>query len=121
MPNHFHLIWRISSAVKESDFQRDFLKYTARRIIEHLEEKDFPLYSKLLVNAADRERQVWKRDSMSIPLFTDKFYKQKMNYIHNNPCQGKWMLAPSPSEYKYSSARYYEDGKDEFGIISEEI
>lgn len=27
---------------------------------------------------------------------TKKFIKQKLNYIYNKPCSGKWMLADSP-------------------------
>jgi hypothetical protein len=34
--------------------------------------------------------------------------EQKLDYIHNNPCQGKWMLADNPVSYQYSSAAFYE-------------
>jgi hypothetical protein len=27
--------------------------------------------------------------------------------MHNNPCKGKWNLAPSPKQYKHSSAHFY--------------
>jgi hypothetical protein len=36
---------------------------------------------------------------------------QKLNYIHNNPCQEKWQLAKAPEEYKHSSAANYISGK----------
>jgi hypothetical protein len=38
--------------------------------------------------------------------------EQKLDYIHNS-VQGKWMLAYDPLSYKYSSARYYENGDKE--------
>ena len=33
-------------------------------------------------------------------------------YIHNNPVQGKWLLADSPLDYKYSSIQFYELGEE---------
>ena len=32
MPNHLHLIWKMMDSIKQSDVQRDFLKYTAQQI-----------------------------------------------------------------------------------------
>jgi len=32
MPNHLHLIWQMMDSIKQSDVQRDFLKYTAQQI-----------------------------------------------------------------------------------------
>ncbi len=40
----------------------------------------------------------------------------KINYIHNHPVQPKWKLAATPEEYVYSSALFYETGKDVFNI-----
>ena len=35
---------------------------------------------------------------------------QKISYIHNNPCKGKWMLVENPVDYLHSSAKYYLTG-----------
>lgn len=43
--------------------------------------------------------------------------EQKLNYILNNPCTEKWKLAPTPTDYYYSLARFYTDGVDEFNIL----
>jgi hypothetical protein len=77
-----------------------------------------PLYHKLKVNAADRQYQVWERNSLSIDLFTEEIFLQKLNYIHNNPMQPKWNLATLPEDYYYSSACFYATGQDEFDIIT---
>ena len=37
--------------------------------------------------------------------------QQKLDYMHYNPCKGKWNLAPSPVEYEHSSAKYYIAGE----------
>ncbi len=42
---------------------------------------------------------------------TEKFIMQKLNYIHNNPCSGRWRLADDPIHYLHSSASFYISGK----------
>jgi len=42
---------------------------------------------------------------------SDKMPEQKLNYIHNNPCKGKWNLASNIVEYVHSSAKYYFTGE----------
>jgi REP element-mobilizing transposase RayT len=36
MPNHIHLIWRIQNGFELETVQRDFLKFTAKAIIEKI-------------------------------------------------------------------------------------
>jgi hypothetical protein len=38
---------------------------------------------------------------------SESFLLQKMEYIHNNPCQPHWGLSATPAEYIWSSARFY--------------
>ena len=46
--------------------------------------------------------------------------KQKqLNYLHNNPLQKHWKLVDNPINYKYSSASYYENNIDEFGVLTD--
>jgi len=45
MPNHIHLIWRIQNGFKLETVQRDFLKFTAKAIIEKIK--------------AEKEKQHW--------------------------------------------------------------
>lgn len=119
MPNHIHVIWRIQNDFKLEDVQRDFLKFTAKKIIELIRQRDGQKkLEEIYVGAKDRAFQVWKRDSMSIDLFSEKFVLQKIDYIHNNPCQPHWNLAAHPLDYRFSSALYYEAGTDEFGVLT---
>jgi len=39
---------------------------------------------------------------------------QKLDYMHDNPCKGKWNIVESPVDYIYSSAKYHTTG--ELGI-----
>lgn len=44
---------------------------------------------------------------------------QKLRYIHRNPIAGKWMLSKNEISYRYSSALFYETGRDEFGMLND--
>lgn len=119
MPNHFHTIWQLHDGIDKPAFQRDLLKFTARSILKFMLMNDDPLLSKLKVNASDREYQVWERNSLSIDVLSQSFFVQKLKYIHNNPVHEKWKLAATPEEYLYSSALFYETGRDIFNITQD--
>jgi putative transposase len=40
---------------------------------------------------------------------TNDFIRQKLTYMHNNPCSKKWQLADEPIHYKHSSMRFYKE------------
>jgi hypothetical protein len=71
-----------------------------------------------LVAAADRQYQFWKRNPLSIDIWTEEVFIQKLNYIHNNPVSPPWNVVPHPEDYKYSSAKFYETGIDVFGLLT---
>ncbi len=33
--------------------------------------------------------------------------KQKLDFMHDNPCRGKWNLVSDVTEYAHSSAKFY--------------
>ncbi|MFZ1527276.1 MAG: hypothetical protein WAT19_00870 [Ferruginibacter sp.] len=49
-------------------------------------------------------------------LFTPAVLLQKLEYIHLNPVRAG--LCKYPEEYKYSSAAFYLNGNDPFGIVA---
>lgn len=118
MPNHIHLIWHILSPHNRSDVQRDFMKFTAQQIKFNLIKMDSPLLNDILVRDRDRMYQIWERNPLQFELYNTETLIQKLNYIHNNPVQEKWMLAASPEEYYFSSAKFYATGLDDFGFIT---
>ncbi len=89
-------------------------------VLFNLAEKSNPaLLREFYVNLKDRKYQIWKRDSLSIAMFSRKVMEQKLDYIHNNPVQGKWMLVNNLLDYKYSSVRFYEmDEYEEYPFLS---
>ena len=116
MSNHLHLIWQVQEGHKRENVQRDFLKFISQTIIRDLK-KDHPaVLEKFYVGAKDRMHQVWERNPLSIDLWTKEVFIQKMEYIHYNPVVAG--LCVYPEEYKYSSAKFYEKGKDEFDFVT---
>jgi hypothetical protein len=70
------------------------------------------------VEEMNKSHCFWQKDSLPIELFSPTVIYQKLNYLHNNPCQGKWMLADNPVNYPYSSFSFYESGIDRFGFLN---
>jgi putative transposase len=68
------------------------------------------------VNAADRKHNFWKRDPLSIELFTPSVFHQKLSYCHYNPVRVG--ICNLPEEYHYSSALFYEKGTDHFNMLT---
>ena len=118
MPNHIHLIWQIQDGFKQDKIQLRFLKFTAQQMKFKLQKENPLMLEKYRVNAADRTYQFWERNPLSIDLWSEAVFDQKLDYIHNNPLQEKWRLAEFPEDYRYSSARFYLTGHDEFGLIT---
>ena len=118
MPNHMHFIWQLHDGINRAGVQRDFLKFTARSVLNFMRMNDDPMLPLLKVKTTDRSFQVWERNSLSIDLFTESVFLQKLDYIHNNPLQPKWALANLPEQYKWSSAAFYETGKSEFNFLT---
>jgi hypothetical protein len=51
--------------------------------------------------------QFWTHENHAIEVFSNRFIKQKVDYIHNNPVRAG--IVNLPDEYIYSSARNYAD------------
>ena len=118
MPNHIHLIWQIQDGFKRDKIQLRFLRFTAQQMKFRLLETNKSKLENYRVNAKDREYQFWERNALSIDLWSEGVFMQKLEYIHNNPLQEKWRLVEFPEDYRYSSAGFYETGYDEFGILT---
>ena len=117
MPNHIHIIWKSLNKNGKESTQGSFLKYTAHEFKKYIESKPSVLDS-YKVNKTNKAYEFWQRDALSIELFSKVVMNQKMDYIHNNPLQEKWKLAETPDGYRFSSARFYFTGCDEFNFIT---
>ena len=80
MSNHIHLIWQIQPAFTPASVHLSFMKFTAQQIKFSLMKDDPGLLEKFKVDLFDRKYQFWKREPLSIQLFTPKVFEQKINY-----------------------------------------
>jgi len=116
MSNHIHVIWQMQAGRMRDAVQRDFLKHTAQEIkndilISNREElKDY------LVDAKDRKYQFWERNALSVEIWSEKVFLQKLKYMHENPVRAS--LRSHPLQYKYSSAYFYHTGIDNWGFLT---
>jgi REP element-mobilizing transposase RayT len=115
MSNHIHLIWQALPGFTPSGVQASFMKYTAQQIKRSMLQATSDKLSDFKVNKYDREYQIWKREPLGIELLNESMFVQKLEYIHYNPVRAG--LCSLPEEYYYSSAKFYYDGTNSFGIL----
>jgi len=119
MPNHVHaLIGFRNTGQSINTIVGNGKRFIAYEIINRLrQQKEDKLLHQLhlSVEAKDLERnkkhEVWEDSFDWKECRTNKYMQQKLDYMHYNPCKGKWNLAPSPVEYEHSSAKYYIAGE----------
>lgn len=96
MLNHLHLIVRSPDV---SGFLCDFKKFTSRKLIENISETEPRILELFKVEKGYR---FWKEDNQPKIIETEKFWWQKMNYIHNNPVLKGYVTRPE--YWRWSSA-----------------
>ena len=116
MPDHLHLLlWPIGEPTI-SDIMRDFKKFTATRIIRQVEVENrqdwLMAFAKAGVDTGRAKHKVWQDCFWDKVVYTEKFLRQKLNYIHRNPIRAG--LVADIEKYPYSSYRNYVLGDDSF-------
>ena len=117
MNNHIHMIANTESPFLLKDVIRDFKKFTSRKIAKAMAEETSLMhinhlsYFKLAGNfhCKSIDVKVWKDGNHAIELYSSKFFKQKLNYIHQNPVKAGY--TDKMEDWPYSSAVDYSGGK----------
>ena len=112
MTNHMHCILRARDG-NLPDIIHDFKRYTASKIIQTIDEiaesrKDWLLYRfryAAKYNSRNSHHQFWMHDNHAEWIWSEKFFLQKLNYIHQNPVKAGWVARPE--DWLYSSMRNY--------------
>lgn len=109
MPTHLHSIL----FDKEFDSDRlkhildDMRKFTGRQLLDysarHLPKCFMDVFHKYA--GKDRERRFWQPSQHPVGIYSEEFWKQKIDYLHYNPCRKGLVL--SPEEWRFSSAKYW--------------
>jgi REP element-mobilizing transposase RayT len=110
MPTHAHYLMSAADGRNLSDIMRDFNTHTSREITALLVKEGKDSLLRTFRGAAmedDRgnEFKVWQRGFHPIAIESEKFFAQKLEYIHNNPVQAGFVELPE--QWEYSSARNY--------------
>lgn len=113
MPNHFHLIASSEPQAALPDIIRDLKRYTSREVTRCLEEDGAYFVLGLLEEAAVLDErnniyQVWQKGYHPEAIFTQRFFRQKLDYLHNNPVRKGYVDAAE--HWRYSSASQYVAG-----------
>ncbi len=107
MPNHVHALLGFRSGDKSiNKIIGDGKRFMAYDIIKRLEianEIALLLQLSAVVEVKDKLRgkkhEVWEDSFDWKECRNQVFIDQKLDYMHNNPCAGKWNLAQCPADY----------------------
>ncbi len=118
MPNHLHAVIHFANTGQSiNTIIGNGKRFIAYDIIKRLQEINEADLLKTLSKSVEAKRKANKKLHEVWELSFDwkfcnsiTFIQQKLNYIHNNPCAGKWNLCSSPIDYMHSSAKHYLEG-----------
>lgn len=119
MPNHFHALIGFRNTGKSINSivgnGKRFMAYELVRRLDEIKEANLLLELASHVNTTERKRgklhDVFEPSFDWKECYTDDFIEQKLRYIHQNPCRGKWNLVRQPWDYPHSSAKFYTFGE----------
>lgn len=118
MPNHLHLIWEPLQKNGRELPHASFNKITSHEIVKDLKLHHPRVLPYFKVQEKGRQYRIWRRDALAVLMDSKSKLEQKLHYIHHNPLQERWNLADKPEDYFWSSAEFYENGKDGFGLFT---
>jgi REP element-mobilizing transposase RayT len=127
MSNHLHLIARADNKFTLSDILRDFKKFTSKALIQEImEETESRRYWMLEYFRKEGEKlkgirnyKVWQDGNHAEVIDSNKFFDEKLDYIHNNPV--KELIVERPEDYVFSSARNYAGLDNYLEIVLESV
>jgi putative transposase len=118
MPSHIHLLASAGMNGDLSAIMRDFKKFTSKKVIETIKEipesrREWMLDRFEFAGRFDKRitnYKFWQEGTHPMEIFSDKFIKQKLVYIHENPVKAG--IVWEAWQYQFSSAiDYYGKGK----------
>jgi len=115
LDNHFHMI---VSGNRLTNIIRSIKSYTAKEIIKQLrKEKKHSILDQFKGNKLNHKKectyQIWQEGYHPQAIISEDMLEQKVDYIHLNPVKRGLVL--EAEQWKYSSAEYYESGRQ--GVI----
>jgi len=114
MPNHLHSLVFTKNESEEINFHigetKRFMSYEIVSRLKKLKRTDLLKIMQDTVNPNESKKKkihnVFQPSSDIKEIITEKFIRQKLNYMHKNPVSGKWKLVDDYIDYIHSSARF---------------
>ena len=119
MPNHVHVVIAFRNVNKDiNKIVGNGKRFIAYEVVANLIKKgqsDLLRQLEQAVTSSDKIKgklhEVWEDSFDWKECHSRKMIIQKLNYMHLNPCRGKWNLVENPIDYMHSSAKYYITGE----------
>ncbi|MGH9787411.1 MAG: REP-associated tyrosine transposase [Candidatus Acidiferrales bacterium] len=118
LPDHYHLLLALPPEVALLPVLRDFKSAIGRQIVDSLKSRGEEAWLRRLQIARPPQRwkdsrfKVLQADNDVVRIRSEKFFHQKLDYIHANPVRHG--LVERAIDYPYSSLRWYsEEGSEE--------
>lgn len=123
MSNHLHILCRADGKDSLPEIMRDFKKFTSKKIIETVQNSQesrrewmLDYFKKSCEHLASEQKyKVWQDGYHADDVYSNKWIKEKINYIHQNPVKEK--IVTEAENYYFSSARNYADLKNPLDVF----
>ena len=123
MSNHIHIVVQ-SNEGKLSDLIRDFKKFTAKTILDKIQNEPESRREWMLErfqkatesHTRNKNYQFWQYGNHAEEVYSEKFLWSKIDYIHMNPVRSG--LVKKVEDYIYSSASNYINNE---GLVEVEL
>jgi REP element-mobilizing transposase RayT len=115
MPTHLHAIvfdHRFDNVQLQHSLT-EFRKFTGRSLCDYCAQRMPRCFDDTLHEAstADRHRRFWQPSRHPEAVESEKFWRQKLDYLHENPCRKG--LVRRAAHWRFSSAAFYiSDGQE---------
>ena len=122
MHSHLHLFCRADGQLTLSEIMRDFKKHTSKKMIQTIinepesrREWMLDFFKKSCEHLKRPQNyKVWQDSYHAEEIYSNKWIKEKINYIHQNPVLEK--IVTEPESYYFSSARNYADLDNDLNV-----
>lgn len=123
MPNHVHTLISFRETYQINTIIGNGKRFMAYEIIQRLQRNGEINLLQQLSDGVEQQRKkrakkhnVWELSFDWKDCRSTDFANQKLAYMHNNPCTGKWNLSASPFDYIHSSMKFYTTGECGFPV-----
>ena len=120
MPNHLHsILYTKNEKILINNIIGETKKFMAFEIVKRLKKAGRNDLLKIMQESVtpnelkkNKLHNVFQPSAEIKEIVTEKFMRQKLNYMHKNPISGKWKLVDDYLDYVHSSARFYDLGQE---------